>query len=92
MATSNSPPSVNVAKYFGVNRKWSKETILADHKDLQASAMGVSHHDSGQFAVLGGRRYGFEKILLHRFYVKSILHKFGLSKSAISTTFKDFEY
>ena len=58
MATSNSPPSVNVAKYFGVNRKWSKETILADHKDLQASAMGVSHHDHGQFAVLGGRRYG----------------------------------
>ena len=58
MATSNSPPSVNVAKYFGVNRKWSKETILADHKDLQASAMGVSHHDNGQFAVLGGRRYG----------------------------------
>ena len=56
MATSNSPPSVSVAKYFGVNRKWSKETILADHKDLQASAMGISHHDHGQFAVLGGRR------------------------------------
>ena len=71
MATSNSPPSVNVAKYFGVNRKWSKETILADHKDLQASAMGVSHHDNGQFAVLGGRRYGN-----FRFYVKSILDKF----------------
>ena len=61
MATALSgspPPSVNVTKYFGgSSRKWSKETILADHKDLQASAMGLSHHDNGQFALLGGRRY-----------------------------------
>ena len=52
------PASVNVTKYFGgSSRKWSKETVLADHKDLQASAMGLSHHDNGQFALLGGRRY-----------------------------------
>ena len=52
------PASVNVTKYFGgSSRKWSKETVWADHKDLQASAMGLSHHDNGQFALLGGRRY-----------------------------------
>ena len=52
------PASVNVTKYFGgSSRKWSNETVLADHKDLQASAMGLSHHDNGQFALLGGRRY-----------------------------------
>ena len=76
MATALSgspPPSVNVTKYFGgSSRKWSKETILADHKDLQASAMGLSHHDNGQFALLGGRRYIF--------YTMNPLHTAELSE------------
>lgn len=31
--------------------------MLADYRELQASAMGLSHHDHGQFALLGGRKY-----------------------------------
>ena len=30
--------------------------FVADFKDIQATAMGLSHSDSGQFVVLGGKK------------------------------------
>ena len=38
------------------NRRWSSELVSADYKEIQATAMGLSVFDSGQFALLGGRK------------------------------------
>ena len=53
---SNSPPPP-IPKSFSVYRRWSGESVLADYREIQATAMGVSKHDNGQFALLGGRKY-----------------------------------
>ena len=38
------------------NRRWSSELVSADYKEIQATAMGLSVYDNGQFALLGGRK------------------------------------
>ena len=38
------------------NRRWSSELVSADYKEFQATAMGLSVFDQGQFALLGGRK------------------------------------
>jgi hypothetical protein len=35
-------------------RQWSSEIVCVDHKDIQATAMGLS--TCGRLALLGGRR------------------------------------
>ncbi len=38
------------------HRRWSSESLLTDYKEIQATAMGLSQSDGGQFALLGGRK------------------------------------
>ena len=53
---STSPPPPIAPRTFSVHRRWSSESESVEHKEIQATAMGLSVNDNGQFALLGGRK------------------------------------
>ena len=55
MAVSISPPTI-APRTFSVHRRWSSESESVEHREIQATAMGLSLNDNGQFALLGGRK------------------------------------
>ncbi len=50
---SSSSPSPPTQRLGNVARRWSSEKVLGDFREIQATSMGVSRSDSGQYALLG---------------------------------------